>query len=163
MRQTCRPSHSAPHQTGGSMSRAQHLVGNGCHLMASSFLQNVPGKPTFEHFHQLWQAKRFGKVIVHTSGEATFAIARDGIGRERHNGKVLLAGCFACADGLCRFDAIHDRHLHVHEHKIERRARKRGKCLAAIVSDGYFVSEFFQETAGKELVHPIVFSQQDEG
>ena len=78
-------------------------------------------------------------------------------------GMCCLAVCFARTDRLSRFDPIHDRHLHVHEHKIEKRAIERSKHLDAIVDDGHLMSELFQKTAGKELVHLVVFSQQYDG
>src|SRR5271169_2553486 len=62
---------------------------------------------------------RLGDVTIHAGGEATLAIAADGVGGHGDYGKVTPGSSLAPADDGRSLEAIHDRHLHVHQGQVE--------------------------------------------
>jgi len=62
----------------------------------------------------------------------------------------------------CRgcLEAVHPRHLHIHEHDIETVLFESGKCFETIIRDGDTVPASFEQPDRKPLVCEIVLSQQ---
>ena len=65
------------------------------------------------------------------------------------------------ADVARRLQAIHQRHLHVHQHAVELRLAQQVKRLFAIVGQADGGARFFQQFQRHLLVEGVVFHQQD--
>ncbi len=76
-------------------------------------------------------AERLGQVGVHAGGEAALAFLEHGVGGERHDGhRVAAVLPLPAAQGAGGFQAVHDRHLHVHENAVEVLLPARARALA---------------------------------
>ena len=105
---------------------------------------------------------RFGREIRAPSGNAALAVAGHGVGGQRHDG-LLVADPAQFAGGLV---AVHDWHLHVHQHEVKRRLRalggeRHGHRAAAIGHDGDLRAKLVQQVGDEALVVGAVFGDQD--
>ena len=70
-------------------------------------------------------------------------------------------GLLLGADRRRRLQAVHLRHLHVHEHQVERLPPQEGKRLLAVVRHHDRMAPLFQERQRQALVDRAVLRQQD--
>ncbi len=108
------------------------------------------------------EADRFGQIVVHVGVEAAFAIAFDGVRRHRDDRQPRRTGRRgAGADCLRRGVAVEPRHLHVHQHDIERIRLQPIERLLPIVDNNRLMPELPQHRDRDALIHRIVFGKQD--
>ncbi|MNJ27270.1 hypothetical protein D3C77_217720 [compost metagenome] len=67
----------------------------------------------------------------------------------------------ALADSAAGLIAVHDRHVAVHQDKVERCGMQLLQCLGAVGGDVHFATQFGQHALGHQLIHRIVFHQQN--
>ena len=70
-------------------------------------------------------------------------------------------GKFLQADGGCRIESVHFRHLHVHQDEVIRFFFISGQRLPAVRGNDDSMPALFQQSDGERLVDQIVFGQQD--
>ena len=83
------------------------------------------------------------------------------MGCQRDDRNVLAGGYFLLADRLRGFQAIHLRHLHVHQHQVERLRIDRGNCLPPVAGHAHPMPPFGKHYGGHALVHGAIFGQQN--
>ena len=129
----------------------RHLVGRGARDLARQ--QDVA---------QLREREGFGEVVVHARREAGFAVAGQGVGGERdHAGRLELARDFAFAQLARRDEAVHDRHLAVHEHHVEFLLFERVQRLDAVAGMHGVASQALQHLERERAVDHVVLDQED--
>ena len=121
------------------------------------------GKPALEQLLQRVQGKGLGQVIVHSCGKAALTVPLQCIGGERDNDRVsgrhgLL---FMGADQPRGRQAIHFRHVTIHENQIKCPMRRRLDRLFALLRHGGRASQDLEHCARDLAVHRIVFCQED--
>ena len=93
--------------------------------------------------------------------EAAFAVALQGVGGHGDDRGMGAGGRLAGADGGGRLEAVHLRHLHVHQHGIERPAVQGRQRLAAVAGDHDLMALLLQQADGQPLVDGVVLGQQE--
>jgi hypothetical protein len=79
---------------------------------------------------------------------------------------IAMMGCgpglggLAGADAAGGFEAVHDRHLHVHQHRGEAGLGQGVERELPVLGEGDPVAAVFQQLAGQPLVDPVVLDQQ---
>jgi len=101
--------------------------------------------------------ERFGEVVIHAGGEAAFAIAEEGVGGEGDDGRAGRAG----ADGGRRGEAVHLRHLAVHEDEVVGVVGGEGDGFETVRGEVDLAAQFLEEQEGERLVDGIVFGDQN--
>ena len=78
-------------------------------------------------------------------------------------GSALAAAALALelADAPGRGEAVHDRHLAVHQHRVEGGFGDALQGLGAVVGEGDIRRQLLQQALRDALIHRIVFHQQD--
>jgi hypothetical protein len=108
---------------------------------------------------QFIEADWFGDVVVHPGAETSFTISAHGVRGHREYGKTAKAAIGT--DELGRRQAIHDRHLDVHEYQVERLCRDQVNCFTAVECNGEQDAKIGQHFGGNITIEVIVFNQQD--
>ncbi len=75
-------------------------------------------------------------------------------------GDVRARAGLALADPACRLEAIHDRHLAVHQHDVEVLPAHAGQALGAIVGHRDLQPQLAEHGLGHALVDRVVLDQQ---
>ena len=103
----------------------------------------------------------FGYVGVHASGKTLRCIALHGVGGYGNNRYVGTGHTFLRPDGGGSFQAVHLRHLHVHEHQIKGLLRQGTEDLFPRAHHDDCVAPLLQCADNEPLVHHVVFGEQD--
>ena len=103
---------------------------------------------------------RLGEIIVHAGLQAAIPVALHGVGGHGDDRRPGPAVGLAVPNRPGRLEAIHDRHLNIHQHDVERFAIHRRKRLLPVTNNGHMVSQFLQHSDGHPLVDRIVLRQQ---
>ena len=103
------------------------------------------------------EVEGFGEVIVHADGEAAFAVAEEGVGGEGDDRGVRGAG----ADGDGGGEAVHLRHLTVHENEVVGDRFGQGDGGGSVGSEVDVAAEFFKKEEGEGLVDEILLGEQN--
>ena len=82
------------------------------------------------------------------------------MGGERNDGESIRGIALQGANLSCRFEPVHFRHLHIHEHHIDIFGLGKLQCFAAIVCDKYFVSLTFENSQHELLISIGVFGNE---
>jgi hypothetical protein len=101
----------------------------------------------------------FGHVGVHSRGEATLAIIFKGMSGEGDDGGSPAREFLALADFGGGFEAVHLRHLNVHQDEIEFRVLRCGIRLLAIDGNGDRESAFLEQALRQGAIDGVVFHQ----
>ena len=70
-------------------------------------------------------------------------------------------GGLLSANGGGGFEAIHVRHLHVHQYDVKPLPVQGGQGLASTPGHPNPMPSLFQQSDSQMLVHDVVFSEQD--
>ncbi len=104
-----------------------------------------------------------GDVAVHSGGDAFFAVSGNcfsGEGDDRHSRRPRRGG-FPFANEAAGFEAVHVGHLAVHEYCIETSLGGFLDGESAVSDDFAGTPGAAKEFFGDELVHLVVFSDQE--
>ena len=119
------------------------------------------GHVVFQGAEQGLGVDGLGDVVVHAGSQGLFPVPGHGVGGHGDDGQGLKPGVLAEAPG--GLVAVHDRHLHVHEHRVES-ARDHGiHRLLAVGGHGDRDPHGGQDLAGHLPVDVVVLHQQDAG
>ena len=103
---------------------------------------------------------RFGQIVVHSCGEARLAIAlHRGRGHRDHR-RVARPRALASAKFAGRVVAVHLGHLAVHEHRVVFGVGQRLECFDPVPADHDVVTELGEELGRDQLIHDVVFDEQ---
>ncbi len=106
--------------------------------------------------------ERLGNVIVHPGSEAALAVTGHGVCSHGDDRSALSAlRPLHGADAGSRFEAIHLRHLHIHEDDVECLGARECHCFATIRRMGKRVAAPGQNAGGERAVDHVVFREQD--
>ena len=115
---------------------------------------------TLDQANHLLGIDRLGKVAIHSRRQAAIPVALHRMGRhgdDRHP----AAAVFALADGSRGFQAVHARHLHVHQDHVVAVLLGQVDCLLAVPRDLDKMAPILQDVGGQLLICGVVFHQQD--
>ncbi len=104
---------------------------------------------------------RFGQIVVSAGVKAALAVAFERMGGDRDDRQVSAGPAFPFADRHNRIAAAHLRHLHVHQHKIERRGVEGVERELAVFGERDDMARFRQQPHRDPLIHDVVFGEQD--
>ena len=108
---------------------------------------------------QLLRVDRLGNVRVHAGSGAVDPVLRHC--RGGHGDDRQFVSLRQLADAACGFEAVHHRHVQVHQHRVERLLLHLLQRLLAVVGQTYAQAGTAQEFACHLLVEFVVFHQQD--
>ncbi len=109
---------------------------------------------------QLVQRDGLDEIVLHSRRQTPLAIAFHRFRRHRDDAGTLLrrpAGAYLAA----RLEAVHARHLDVHENHVVGILLDSRQRLPPVRRDVRGVSELLEEADGDVLIDGIVFGQQD--
>lgn len=112
---------------------------------------------------QLLRVDRFGNVSVHTGGQRVFDVFGKSVGSHGNDRDRCCLWMLAAADSFGCFVTVHDRHLNVHQDRVEAARHGSSKefyTLRTIFSNGNSCSCFFQNQFGYFLIDWMIFYQQ---
>jgi hypothetical protein len=123
----------------------------------------LPPKIPAEAIRQLAGHNGLAQVRVHAGGHAVITVFAHHIGGERNDGhslaEAILALQFTDAGG--GGESVHDGHLAIHQHDIERTLREALQSLGPVVRDRDLAGQFLQQPVRDALIHRIVLDQED--
>ena len=123
-------------------------------------LQYGRGEPPSHDALEIGEAHGFCQIVVHPGSQAGVAVDRPHVCRHRDDRRMLARAQFALANFRRRLEAVHHRHVAIHEDQIVRRCRERRNGLAAVV-DGHGGKTELQELFEREaLIDGVVFDEQ---
>ena len=105
--------------------------------------------------------QRLGDVIVHAGRQAPLPVPLHRVRRHRHDRNVAPRRPLQTPDGRRRLEPVHLRHLHVHQHQVERRPADRLERLDPRGGDRDGVPALLQEAHRELLVDHVVLGQED--
>ncbi len=105
--------------------------------------------------------ERLGDIAVHPGGQAPLTVALHGIGGHGDNRQMAAGRFFPLANRRRRLEAVHLRHLNVHQHQIERRVLQRLHRFPAVACDRRRVAPLFQDAYRQPLVYRVVLGNKD--
>ena len=84
---------------------------------AEALAQEMPrcGQPSGKHLRQARRFNRLGKIIVHPFAQTSVPVGRHRVGRESDDRNARMN---RTADKAGGFEAVHHRHLAVHQHQV---------------------------------------------
>ena len=115
--------------------------------------------PARQGVGELARVDRLGDVVVHAGGGAGAAILRHGgggHGDDRHGPPGRQE-----ADTPCRFEAVHHRHVQIHQHGVEFAVLHRVQRLLAVAGQRYGEAALAEEFLRHLLIQLVVFDEQD--
>jgi hypothetical protein len=121
----------------------------------------VSGEPAEEHALQRLGRHRLGDEVVHAGCEAGGLVLVEGVGGHGQDGDVGVARQTADLPG--RLEAVHDRHLHVHQDQVVVAPGGALDGLLAVVGQVDGEPEIGQHVHGDLLIEWIVLDQQHLG
>ena len=124
-------------------------------------LRRCRDDPSREHVLELLQRERLREVVIHSGRQAAFPVAAHGVGRQRDDGSVWGLGIplpVPDSGGCC--EAIHDRHLAIHENEIKRFCGGCDHGLLPILRDSGLISNQVEHFGSDLKVDGIVFDEE---
>ena len=114
-----------------------------------------------QHPKQRIGVNRLGHKVDHARLHALLAVFHHRVRRHRDNRYRVPTRL--CTNRACRRQAVHFRHLHVHQNQVVglRRRLQHGQGNAPVVGNVHFEPGVAQQFTGHLLVQRVVFGQQD--
>ena len=135
---------------GGTAGRRCHgRSGMRCAGCQDPALQRAPQQVRFD---------RLADVVAHPCFQTAFAVLGHHIGAHGDDGKLRKLANFARGG-----ETVHDRHLHVHQHRVECRGPHHAYRNGAVVGQFDLQTGALQQLACHFLVQVVVFHHQDAG
>ena len=119
---------------GGGRSRRRR--GPGCGHSRRPLVQGARN-----HREQQVRRDRLGDEFVHSASARARLVVASGVGGQCDDHRVAQAR--VGADHARCFEAVHDRHLQIHQHAIEAAPEHQGDCLPAVVGDHHGGARLF--------------------
>jgi len=117
--------------------------------------------------HQPVRGNGFGHVVVHACGPALLGVLRHGQCRHGHNGQRGKAGTARCvsqrSDAPRSLQAVHHRHLNVHQHHVVFMALHLLHSLSAVDGLVHLHALAAQQLHCELAVDVVVFHEQHTG
>nr|GEU28571.1 hypothetical protein [Tanacetum cinerariifolium] len=110
-----------------------------------------------QRLEHLVDIDRFADKVVHAGGNALFALGRHHAGR---HGDHRQRQTQFIADRAGGREAVHHRHLHVHQHHVAAVRAQQVDGQRAVFRHGHHGARLFEQAARHQLVERIVFHQQ---
>jgi hypothetical protein len=120
------------------------------------------GRPLLEHAPELVAGEGLAQVVVHAHLEARLPVALHGVGGERDDRRAAgrRIGGLAGADLPRGAEAVHHRHLAVHEDQVEALLRERAHPLGAVRDGAHLAAQRLEQHHGHAAVDLVVLAQQ---
>ena len=103
---------------------------------------------------------RLGDVAVHARRQAALAILGEGVGGHRQDGRSGASG--QCADQSRGLQAVHHRHLNVHQDEVVGRRAGLGNGRLTVVGKLDLQADAGQQLHRDLLIDRVVLRQQDQ-
>ena len=120
--------------------------------------------PFLDQFPEGFRINRFGEMVIHACGQATFLFTCHGVGRDGDDGDQSLLRILILLQGsyfLSAFNAVHLRHLNVHHDQIKGVGQNAIEGLFAIGSQENLTAHFLQHGLNHLLVDGVIIGNQD--
>ena len=114
-----------------------------------------------QHVVKERRVDRLGHVIVHAGIVAFLLVFLERTGAHGDNRNLLEELVVFFADGLGRGQAVHHRHLQVHQHEVEGILLQQIQGFLAVVCDHRGQAHAVEQRDGQFLVHLVVFDEQN--
>ena len=114
----------------------------------------------FQHREQFLEIERFADVAIHAGVEAAFPVAGHGVRGHSDDGDVPTGVLFAGANLHRRAQAIHRRHLHIHEDEVESLSRYRRQGGTTVADDLDRMTPTLQHRDCQLLVDEVVLGEE---
>jgi hypothetical protein len=118
-----------------------------------------PADEAGDHAEEVRRLERLGDEIVHAGGEAGGLVGTHGVGGQGDDRQVG-GDAAEFADEPGGPQAVHHRHLHVHQDQVEAAAPRRLDRLGAVRHRLDAEADLLEDGAGQEGVDLVVFGQQ---
>ena len=119
---------------------------------------------TLDELEQILRLDGFREIPIHSGGQAARLIPRHRMRGQRDDGEMAPRQSFPAANDGGALEAIHHRHLDVHEHTAEAvglglvQHRER---LPAVVRHQHRVPALLEQPPGDDLVDAIVLDEKN--
>ena len=113
-------------------------------------------QPACQRRRQIRRRDRLGEIVVHAGRQACRPVAGHRRGREGDDRETQPLG----PDGTGRFEAVHLRHVAIHENQVEGSGADGGHRLEAVVDDGCVHSQASQQAFHQPLVCVVVLGNE---
>ena len=110
---------------------------------------------------QVSTPERFGQVVVHTGGDASFAVSGHGVGRHGNDPGMTIGVSLSVANPPGGLQSVQYRHLHVHQDRVEVPATPAGNPLFAVRGNRYHVPGLPEQGHCQLLIDDVILDQQD--
>lgn len=115
--------------------------------------RRITGK-ALQRVHEALHVHGFGEIAFHSCGKKAFPVADHGIGRQGHDGNPGPVGEPGVGpDDPGRLEAVHVRHLHIHENQVEGLPLQDLQRIPAVLGLGDDDSPLFDDQGNNEH-HP---------
>src|SRR5687768_2152672 len=113
-----------------------------------------------DRFHELRRRERFGEIFVEARIEAALTVLGHGMRGDRDDRDVPLRHELRAPDGRRRLEAVHLRHLDVHQDEIELLPLQRVERALSAGHDHHRVPRLLQQHRREQRVDGVVLRQQ---
>ena len=124
------------------------------------FLVALANQP-FDFSKQLSRPYWLRNIAVHTGGEAPLLIALQRMSCHSNDWDMRARRILLCSNCCSSLEAIHLRHLNVHEHDVEALFLECTYRCPTVAYDGYRITSFLEQADRKGLIYGIIFGQKN--
>ena len=121
----------------------------------------TPRVPAVQHCLKLVDSQRLGQIVIHTGGQARFAISLHGIGGHCNDRCVIVGVDLGRADQPGSLEPVQFRHLAVHQDDAVAAAQGFVDSFTTVGDDLGRISQVLQLAQNDFLVHHVVFCKQN--
>ena len=115
----------------------------------------------FDRVLEFFRAHRFGDVAVHARGQTFLPVLLHGVGSHGEDRDVSVDRHFPLSDTPCGLQAIHLRHLYVHQDQIQALLLYQPEHLQAVTCYQHRMAHLLQGLSANQLTREVVIGQQN--
>ena len=117
------------------------------------------GRPVRDEAQQRVGVDRLRDEVIHARVEAPVTVVAERIGGHGQNRHLRIRR--QAPEFACRREAVHDGHLHIGQHEVERRRSRQFQRTGTVFGDSHMVAGTRQQVTRHLLVDRFILDEQD--